>query len=220
MQRHEQKGRNNRDNDSWSTVNSKNKSKRSNKVGNENEYIRKGGGRGRGRDTRNEHGKSVPQYVSSSVQEPIIQLSPPIPPIPPVPTGPNYASVTKRDDNSGSENVSKPNDTSDNIRLRVIPSINPRGLHRQTARNQVPRPNNRVSYDVWERTYFKHILDLAEIFSFGAEKLGIKTDTIAFLDVFSNFIRHCSSGEISPFIEDIDEQTDEFYFEYTIKRNK
>lgn len=140
------------------------------------------------------------------------------PPTPPVPTGPNYASVTKRDDNESNDEITV-SPEEDEFKP-IIPSIQRTNRRKHTVRNQVPRPNNNVSYDVWEQTYFKHVLELRDIFSKGVDKLGIETSSINFIDIFSNFIRECSSGEISKYIEGFDDLTDELYMEYTIKRNE
>ena len=128
----------------------------------------------------------------------------------------NYANVLKRSDNESSGFIKSKDIGYINHDRKVIP----RGRIGKTVRNQVPKSNINVSNDVWEYRYFKHILDLNDIFSEGANKLGIETNTVNFLDIFSKFIRDCSSGEISPFIEDLDEQTDDSYLEFTIKRNE
>lgn len=133
----------------------------------------------------------------------------------PIPTGPNYASVTKEDEPE-KDVVVNPEEREYRT---IVPKI-PTYRSKPTVRNQVPKPNNSNSFGVWEHTYFKHVLELSDIFSEGANKLGIDTDSINFLDIFSNFVRDCSSGEINPFIEELDPKTDEFYLEYTIKRNE
>jgi hypothetical protein len=136
----------------------------------------------------------------------------------PLYTGPNYASVTKEKEQENNNGDSIP--ITEYIEYRNnVPSI-PIFRNIQTVRNQVPKINNNVSFGVWEHTYFKHILDLSDIFSEGVNKLDIDTKSFEFLSIFSNFIRKCSSGEISPYIEDIDSKTDELYMEYAIKRNK
>ena len=116
-------------------------------------------------------------------------------------TGSNYANVLKRSDNESSGFI-KSNDIGYITHDR---KVIPRGRIGKTVRNQVPKSNINVSND---------------IFSEGANKLGIETNTVNFLDIFSKFIRDCSSGEISRFIEDLDEQTEDSYLEFTIKRNE
>jgi hypothetical protein len=148
------------------------------------------------------------------------QHKPPPEPVyvpPPIPTGPNYASVTKEDEPEPEKDVVV--NPEEREYRTIVPKI-PTYRSKPTVRNQVPKPNNSNSFGVWEHTYFKHVLELSDIFSEGANKLGIDTDSINFLDIFSNFVRDCSSGEISPFIEELDPKTDEFYLEYTIKRNE
>jgi hypothetical protein len=138
---------------------------------------------------------------------------------PPVPTGPNYASVTK-DVEQKSEIIttviSRPGEQKSEIIAPTIPRPN---RQRQTTRNQVPRPNNNNSFGSWEHVYFKHVLDLSDIFSKGISKLDFNTKSFNFINIFSHFIRDVSSGEISPYIEELDAKTDQFYMEYTIKRN-
>jgi hypothetical protein len=137
----------------------------------------------------------------------------------PLYTGPNYASVTKEKEQHSNNNNNDVIIIPENIEyIKNIPNI-PRCLNKQTVRNQVPKPNNNISFGVWEHTYFKHVLDLNDIFSEGVNKLDIDTNSFEFLSIFSNFIRQCSSGEISPYIEDLDSETNELYMEYTIKRN-
>jgi hypothetical protein len=140
-----------------------------------------------------------------------------------VPTGPNYASVTKDDDpnveqKSGiiAPTIPLPEEQKSGIIAPTIPLPN---RQRWTTRNQVPRPNNKNSFNAWEFVYFKHILDLSDIFSKGISELDFDAKSFNFLDIFSHFIRDASSGEISRYIEELDEKTDQFYLEYTIKRN-
>ena len=121
---------------------------------------------------------------------------------------PDYANIIKRDNESGE--YFKSDDNGSITDYKTITGVF----------NKTTRSKNNVSYDVWKYTYFKHILDLSDIFSDGVKKLGIETNNINFLDVFSEFIRQCSSGDISPFIENLDEKTEELYLENAIKRNK
>ena len=174
-------GRNNRNSNTWSTVESSKKKYRKNEQ---------------------EVNISTESFKDITVQQSIEQKS-----------KPKYANIIKRDDESGEHFKSD-----DNGYITGYRTIT-RDLFRKSVRNKTTRSNNNVSYDVWKYTYFKHILDLSDIFSEGVKKLGIETNTINFLDVFSDFIRECSSGEISPYIEDLDEQTEELYLENAIKRN-
>lgn len=130
----------------------------------------------------------------------------------------NYASIasTVTEDNKDAKEFN-PDDTE----YWTFPAINIKSLRRRkSVRNSIPKPNFNVSYDVWEHTYFQHILDLADIFFAGTEKLGIYVDYINFLDVFGHFIRDCSSGEISPHIEELSDHTNNFYMNFSILRNE
>lgn len=98
------------------------------------------------------------------------------------------------------------------------PIIIPRHRGCQSVRNQLAK-NSNSSYDIWEFTYFQHILDLCDIFKPYADKLGIDIDNIDFLDVFAHFINDCSSGEINSNIEELSKQTENFYMDFTILRN-
>ena len=179
MQKPEQKGGYNKNNNTRSAVEySKKKSKRQNK-----------------RDNRHKERIGV---------EPIPTIEPIC-----IPTE-NYASILKKCENTKSEIISK-----STINTSIIPIITRRGFQKTRAQH---RYNG--SYGVWEYTYFKHILDLHTIFSNGIRKLGIETDTINFLDKFCYFIRESSSGKISPFIEILNDPTEELYSEFTIKRNE
>jgi hypothetical protein len=171
-------------------------------------------------DTEPDKFSRRPDRFSRFQNESEKQHKPPPEPVyvpPPIPTGPNYASVTKEDEPEPEKDVVV--NPEEREYRTVVPKI-PTYRSKPTVRNQVPKPNNNNSFGVWEHTYFKHVLELSDIFSEGANKLGIDTDSINFLDIFSNFVRDCSSGEISPFIEELDPKTDEFYLEYTIKRNE
>jgi len=85
---------------------------------------------------------------------------------------------------------------------------------------------NKPSYDVWEYTYFKHIIELKDIFVRNMEKYCDRSITHFidsdndFFDFFSNFIRDCSSGDISPYVEHLNNGEESLYFEFDIKRNE
>jgi hypothetical protein len=74
------------------------------------------------------------------------------------------------------------------------------------------------SYDVWECTYFKHLMELSKIFEEGMKLLGVETSTVDFLSVFFRFIRDCSSGEINQYIEEFSPETEYEYSEYYLKK--
>tara|TARA_Y100000389_G_C17406434_1_gene488341 strand:- start:498 stop:1181 length:684 start_codon:yes stop_codon:yes gene_type:complete len=91
------------------------------------------------------------------------------------------------------------------------------------VRNQVPKNNYNVSYSNWEISYFKYLIDLYNIFCEGMKKLEIPyLDTIEVFENFCYFIRDSSSGEISPYLDSIDNNLinnlEDIYYEYTIKR--
>ena len=91
-----------------------------------------------------------------------------------------------------------------------------------SVRNKVTKSSN-CSYDTWEFFYFKYIVDLYEIFLNGINQLdtGIDVNSVDTFDKFSKFIRKCSSGEISPYLETIENTgLESVYNEFTIKRNK
>ena len=91
-----------------------------------------------------------------------------------------------------------------------------------SVRNKITKSSN-CSYDTWEFFYFKYIVDLYEIFLNGINQLdtGIDVNSVDTFDKFSKFIRKCSSGEISPYLETIENSgLESMYNEFTIKRNK
>ena len=139
--------------------------------------------------------------------------------------GPNYSqliSSLKSNESDDNEPVDNSNDTDHrSVNIVNIPRV-PSRL-RKSVRNQNPKPNQNVSYDTWEFTYFKHILALHDIFSGCIDDLGIpgiNTKSAGFLNIFANFIRDCSSGEVSPYIEELTEYESNIYLEYVIKRNE
>jgi len=94
-------------------------------------------------------------------------------------------------------------------------------IKKKIIRNQISRLNKNISHDAWEYVYFEHILNLYNIFSevFKKLNLNIDTDSFDFLYNFSLFIKDCSSGEISPYIENLSDNVNTVYLEYTIKRD-
>ena len=78
------------------------------------------------------------------------------------------------------------------------------------------------SYGVWEHAYFKHILDLYDIFCRNMTTLdiSINTHSVEFLDNFCRFVRQNSSGEISLYLENLPEYVEKLYEQFTIKRNE
>jgi len=130
-----------------------------------------------------------------------------------------WSGITPRNDNTNnieSSNTISKDTSSDNkiISIKTFKSY----PNRKSVRNQNARYTN-VSFDTWELNYFPYILDLHEIFSNEIKELNIETDTFDFLEVFSNFIRDCSSGEMSPCLEKMNKDLEKTYLEYIIKRN-
>lgn len=116
------------------------------------------------------------------------------------------------------------NAVDDTVYTENIPINIPRIInqHGQSVRNRTSKPNQNVSYDTWEFTYFRHILKLRDIFSKCVIELqipGVDTRSADFFNIFGKFIRECSSGEISPYIEKLNEKEEKIYLEYIIKRN-
>ena len=82
--------------------------------------------------------------------------------------------------------------------------------------------NGPHSYETWEFCYFKYLLELYEIFIIGIKKLdiGIDTSSVNVFNKFIKFIRECSSGKISKYLDTIEESNlEEIYNEFTIQRN-
>ena len=213
MQRPDKQGKDYGNSNPWCTVKLSKKKSRNKPLVRSRESSRDS----RPRNESSRRYDSEPDRFSRFQNESEKQHKPPPEPVyvpPPIPTGPNYANVTKEDEPEKDVVVNP-----EECEYRTIFPKIPTYRSKPTVRNQVPKPNSN-SFGVWEHTYFKHVLELSDIFSEGANKLGIDTDSINFLDIFSNFVRDCSSGEISPFIEELDPKTDEFYLEYTIKRNE
>jgi hypothetical protein len=232
MQIPDKQGKDYGNSNSWSTVNSSRKKSRNKIRDNSHNATRsntRNGARCNSRCPSKPHNESdkrcyttpnrfskIPDVFSRFNKEE--KYEPPIPVyVQPVPTGPNYASVTKKDDQEAEEY--KDVSTEEYEYKTIVTKIPQSSRTRPTVRNQTPRPNNNVSFGVWEHTYFKHVLELSDIFSEGVNNIVVDTKSFKFLDIFSKFIRECSSGEISPYIEELDPTIDELYMEYTIKRN-
>lgn len=83
---------------------------------------------------------------------------------------------------------------------------------------KIPSQVSNISHGAWEYIYFNHILDLLNIFSSYSKKLKLNIDTNSFrvINSFSRFIYKCSSGKISPYIENFNTSIDNIYKEYTI----
>lgn len=185
-----------------------------------NEWKTTGGCRRKNRRNRNSYGSTSRENSTRKTQTKEYQNTSDILPeqntIKNEPSGPNYASILyKKNDDKSIEDTNK-STTEYTNNFPIIQTFKPKTL----VRNRIPRKNCNSSYYVWEQTYFRHILDLKDIFSLVASKLNIETESIDFLNVFAKFIRDCSSGEISPYIEDLTEYETQSYLNFIILRNE
>jgi len=137
-----------------------------------------------------------------------------------VQSGPKWSNVIRNDadENSCDENdiIKDENYINGNFLLNI-------NYKRSNlcVRNQVPKNNNNVSYNTWEITYFRYLLDLYNIFCEGTKNLQLPyLDTLEAFENFCYFIRDSSSGEISPHVDCIDNTClEDVYYEYIIKRD-
>jgi len=95
--------------------------------------------------------------------------------------------------------------------------INTHNNTQRSVRNNTLFINNKNSYDTWEYAYMSHLLDLTHIIKKYSDILKINTESCYFLENFCHFIRDCSTGEISKYIEPLNNLDEEFYFDF--KRN-
>ena len=93
----------------------------------------------------------------------------------------------------------------------IIPNI-PR--NRYSHRHQNSKINIQNSYNTWEFIYFNHLIELKSIIDRYFSILDIDTNTYYFIDNFFQFIRECSSGEISNYIEPLNEDDEKLYYEF------
>jgi hypothetical protein len=164
--------------------------------------------------------KQFPQLINTPSKECSIKH------IPHMPSHLEYSTIIKSINNNDNDNDNDETNiqNQDNIlNTYFTPFFSPAIYknYRKSVRNQNPRLNTTVTYNKWESTYFQHILDLAEIFSNGIDEinLDVTTNNFDFLDYFGRFIKDSSSGEISPYVEEMNKNTKEFYIEFDIKRN-
>lgn len=119
----------------------------------------------------------------------------------------NYSKIISNNlGEKSKENIVSENEKVDNYELNPTPKIY----------------KKESSYGVWEHIYFKHILDLYDIFCRYMTKLDISINTrsVEFLDNFCRFIRQNSSGEINLYVENLSEYVEKLYEQFTIKRNE
>ena len=138
-------------------------------------------------------------------------------PYQPTPVTRNYASIIKSQGlvSAMADTKIVTQDNISSYKIFLIPSNK-----RKLVRNQIPK-NKNSSLDTWEYEYFNHIIDLKKIFSEGIKKIKIfKIDTksVEFFDNFSRFIKKYSSGEISPYLEKLNENTETIYNQYIITK--
>ena len=201
-------------------VNRSNRSNPSNPSNNRSEYGRyiKTDDKWSRLPNRNQYGRiDGRQYVAKTKKN--TEYTPPQP----VYNGPDFAGLISKNDETLDVNTSGGDTENTEHKSIVIPIPRIPMRFRNSVRNQVPRINTNNSYGAWEFAYFNNILDLHSIFADAIDEIGIDgvdTNSADFIHVFGKFIKECSSGEISPYIEDLTETEEMAYMAYTIKRNE
>ncbi len=71
----------------------------------------------------------------------------------------------------------------------------------------------KLSYDIWEQSYFPYLIEMYRIV-YGND---FDVDT---MNDFFQFIHSKSSGKISIFLDEMDEETQKLYNDFQIKRNE
>jgi hypothetical protein len=168
---------------------------------------------------RNQNGRNHRQQNSEKTRKSNEQKY-----IQPVYTGPDFASLIGKIEPEINKNTSEDITTDDaKYSTDIIIPIPKLTKFRRSVKNQIPLQQSNNSYSTWELTYFKHILEIHSIFANAIDELGfshINTKSADFLHIFGKFIRKCSSGKISPYIEELTNEEEQIYLEYTIKRNE
>lgn len=119
----------------------------------------------------------------------------------------------------GTENMDE--NESNKSYMCVLPNL----FQQKQVTNYTPPTNrgNNVSKETWERYYLTHLLNMYDIFQSHIKKLNpylyFELQYRDFFDNFSWFIRDCSSGYISPYLEQIDPKLEELYIEYLSDKN-
>lgn len=141
-------------------------------------------------------------------------------------SGPKWSNIINKDAcQNTNDNESKYSKIESNIITENFLLNRPYKTQNLCVRNQVPKNNYNVSYSTWEISYFKYLIDLYNIFCEGIEQLNIPyLDTPEVFENFCYFIRDASSGEISPYLDSLDNnncmsEIEDIYYEYTIKRD-
>lgn len=186
-----------RNNNSWSTVVRKNKRKKKTKQEKDGKHEKL--------RIQGIQGKQCNTEVKDHEHQPIPIKHPSL--------GRAYANMVIKSEHEP-ENITTNEVNTISKSCTIIPKCPRANERKETVSNQVPQLYTNASYGVWEHTYFQHVLNLAKIFSNGTRNLGIQTNTIDFLDTFSHFIRDVSTGQISPYIEELNKDTDEFYLNF------
>ena len=130
----------------------------------------------------------------------------------------NYASIIKPDSKHDIKSQSLDNETYE-YKHELITSIRTR---KRRVRNQIPK-DRYSSIEAWEYAYFTYIIDLKNIFFEGVRNLnigGLDTNSVNFFSNFSNFIKDYSSGEITPYIEELNEYEENMYNNYVIEKSE
>ena len=143
------------------------------------------------------------------------------PPQPPQPVKPSYASMLSaktNDDPKVSVNTSGTVDEYDKTHVSHLP-------RRRLVTNYTPPRGRDRPHDTWEWAYFRHLLELREIFVSGMCFVNPNIDvetlyTPEFFENFSQFVYEASSRHISPYLEPLSERLLEEYSKYLIKRNE
>jgi len=199
------------DESKWQTA--KRYNKRDNRQNNKPEYKQQKLS-GRNQTGRN-HGQQTSEKTGKNNEQKYIQ---------PVYTGPDFASLIGKIEPEIDRNTSEDVITDDaKYSTDVILNIPKLTKFRRSVKNQISLQHSNNSHSAWELTYFKHILEIHAIFANAIDKLGfshINTKSADFLNIFSKFIRKCSSGKLSPYIEELTNEEEQIYLEYTIKRNE
>ena len=203
----------------WQTATRNNKrnnrqNRPDNKVNNESGYSEEKQP-GRNQIRRNRDQQNVEKTRKNIEQKKYIQ---------PEYTGPDFSIIIPKNENKPDENTSEDANTNDpDHSTNVVFPIPKLTKFRPSTKNQIPLRYSNSSYGTWEITYFKHLLNLCDIFANAINELDIHyidTKSADFLYAFGKFIRTCSSGKISHYIEELTEKEEKIYIEYTIKRNE
>lgn len=86
--------------------------------------------------------------------------------------------------------------------------------------NYIPDKGMKASFDAWEFAYFFRILEIRDIFVQGllhtCPDLGNWVYSDEFLEKFSRFLYKYSSGNISPYMEPMNEKLEQAFSNYLL----